>query len=162
MESAAQMMNTPINTNCDTTPEMREHPVFNAIWDVIKTWDVNVPADYTGYCGAHGGHARVIFEAVQAVEVPSARDGIYTIDVNMIGWQEIRAFEAALAHGQSVYEDAGGFMVRALRSLLGIKPDPDARVHTYRAAAMALLEKCVKDQAEMIRRGPARPPNSLR
>lgn len=49
----------------DPTPEMLKDPLFNAIWEVIKTWDVNVPQIYGGYCGATGNHARAIFDAVR-------------------------------------------------------------------------------------------------
>lgn len=48
----------------DPTPEMLEDPIFNAIWHTIKTWDINVPAQYAGYCGATGNHARAIYDAV--------------------------------------------------------------------------------------------------
>ncbi len=39
-------------------------PVFNAIWDEIKTWDVNVPTEYVGYCGASGTHVYAIMKAL--------------------------------------------------------------------------------------------------
>lgn len=48
----------------DPTPAMLDDPVFNAIWDVIKSWDVNVPGVYAGYCGANGNHVRLIYDAV--------------------------------------------------------------------------------------------------
>ncbi len=48
----------------DPTPAMLDNPVFNAIWNVIKTWDVNVPGAYHGYCGATGNHARAISDAI--------------------------------------------------------------------------------------------------
>lgn len=48
----------------DPTPAMLENPTFNAIWNVIKTWDINVPSAYEGYCGATGNHARAIFDAL--------------------------------------------------------------------------------------------------
>lgn len=40
-------------------------PEFNAIWDVIKTWDVNVPEQYHGYCGANGNHVMAILQAIK-------------------------------------------------------------------------------------------------
>jgi hypothetical protein len=46
------------------TPDMLEHPVFEAIWQAIKSWDVNVPESYGGYCGANGSHAAIIFHAI--------------------------------------------------------------------------------------------------
>lgn len=49
----------------DPTLEMLEDPIFNAIWHTIKTWDINVPTQYAGYCGATGNHARAIFDAIR-------------------------------------------------------------------------------------------------
>lgn len=43
-------------------------PVFNAIWDVIKKWDVNVPSHYAGYCGANGSHVMLILDEVRKVK----------------------------------------------------------------------------------------------
>jgi hypothetical protein len=51
----------------DPTPEMLADPLFEAIWHVIKTWDINVPDIYLGYCGATGNHARAIYDAVKSV-----------------------------------------------------------------------------------------------
>jgi len=30
----------------------------------IRTWDVNVPEYYNGYCGANGSHVTLIYNAV--------------------------------------------------------------------------------------------------
>lgn len=46
------------------TPEMLADPLFEAIWQAIKTWDINVPGAYSGYMGATGNHARALFEAI--------------------------------------------------------------------------------------------------
>ena len=48
----------------DPTPEMLETILFDTIWRVIKSWDVNVPSAYSGYMGATGNHARAIYDAV--------------------------------------------------------------------------------------------------
>lgn len=48
----------------DPTPEMLDDPRFEAIWQVIKSWDINVPAAYSGYCGATGNHVRAILDAL--------------------------------------------------------------------------------------------------
>lgn len=48
----------------DPTPEMLDDPKFNLIWEVIRSWDINVPGAYSGYCGATGNHARAIFDAL--------------------------------------------------------------------------------------------------
>lgn len=42
----------------DPTEDMLRDELFEAIWQAIKTWDINVPAAYNGYCGATGNHAR--------------------------------------------------------------------------------------------------------
>lgn len=46
------------------TPEMMKDPRFEKIWQVIKTWDINVPEVYEGYCGATGNHVRAILEGL--------------------------------------------------------------------------------------------------
>jgi len=49
----------------DPTPEMLAgDPRFDAIWNVIKTWDINVAGVYTGYMGATGNHVRAILDAL--------------------------------------------------------------------------------------------------
>lgn len=47
------------------TPEMLSgDPLFDAIWEVIKTWDINVPDYYHGYCGGNGSHVTLLYQAV--------------------------------------------------------------------------------------------------
>lgn len=46
------------------TQEMLEDPLFCAIWDAIKGWDIGCRA-YEGHTGAMGNHARAIFEALR-------------------------------------------------------------------------------------------------
>lgn len=80
----------------DPTPEMLATPLFDAIWTVIKTWDVNVPHAYVGYCGATGNHARAIYDAVVGLcsrptggeehtvavgPVPNRSDGLLSLHV---------------------------------------------------------------------------------
>ena len=59
---------SPEATWKDPTPEMLRDPVFEAIWQTIKTWDINVPNIYEGYCGANGNHVRAILEAVKSAK----------------------------------------------------------------------------------------------
>jgi len=47
------------------TPEDLASPEFQAIWSVIKSWDVNVPDYYEGYMGANGSHVKLILEALE-------------------------------------------------------------------------------------------------
>ncbi len=47
------------------TPEEITTPAFNAIWDVIKTWDINVPSEYRGYSGATGNHVCAILDTLK-------------------------------------------------------------------------------------------------
>jgi hypothetical protein len=49
----------------DPTPEDLCKPEFEAIWQCIKTWDINVPGVYEGYMGATGNHVRAILEALE-------------------------------------------------------------------------------------------------
>ena len=52
----------------DPTPEMLNDPKFNAIWNVIKSWDVHVPGAYAGYCVSTGNHARAILDALNLLD----------------------------------------------------------------------------------------------
>jgi hypothetical protein len=38
---------------------------FEAIWQCIKSWDINVPEYYQGYCGANGSHVQLILNALR-------------------------------------------------------------------------------------------------
>lgn len=58
----------------DPTPEMLHDPMWLAIWNAIKTWDVNVPGAYSGYCGASGNHARAIYDAIRRIPAREPRD----------------------------------------------------------------------------------------
>lgn len=42
-------------------------PLFNAIWEVTKTWDVNAPEYYEGYFGLNGSHVMIIINAIRAL-----------------------------------------------------------------------------------------------
>lgn len=48
-----------------TAKMLADDPLFDAIWNTIKKWDVNVPHVYSGYCGANGNHVRAIYDAVK-------------------------------------------------------------------------------------------------
>jgi len=50
----------------DPTPEMMATPDFEKVWQCIKSWDINVPAAYGGYCGATGNHVRAILDALKS------------------------------------------------------------------------------------------------
>lgn len=53
----------------DPTPDMLESPEFNAIWNCIKTWDINVPeVDGELYTGANGNHVRAILDVLDKIE----------------------------------------------------------------------------------------------
>lgn len=56
---------TEITDMPNPTQEDLDSPLFEAIWAVIKTWDVNVPAYYEGYCGANGSHVKLILNSIE-------------------------------------------------------------------------------------------------
>ena len=43
-------------------------PMFEAIWQRIKDWDINVPSYYNGYCGANGSHVMLILNALRDMQ----------------------------------------------------------------------------------------------
>jgi hypothetical protein len=52
----------------DPTPANLDDPRFEAIWKTIRTWDINVPRAYAGYCGATGNHVRAILDALDKIK----------------------------------------------------------------------------------------------
>jgi hypothetical protein len=48
----------------DPTTEELKSPLFNAIWNEIKSWDIRVPEEYGGYMGATGNHVCAILDAI--------------------------------------------------------------------------------------------------
>lgn len=65
------------------------------------------------------------------------RKAIIEETIDQLGWPEIHAFQDELRKGQDIREDAGGFMLRAIKALLGIRRDD--QVTTYQQAARALV-----------------------
>lgn len=59
--------------------------------------------------------------------------------IDRMGWPEIDAFMHE--PGQSPYEDAGGFLLRKIKTLFGIKPD---HLETYQEAARRLVAEARK------------------
>ena len=60
----------------DPTIEMLETPEFEAIWQCIKSWDINVPHVYRGYMHATGNHVRAILDALNTARIlPAGQDG---------------------------------------------------------------------------------------
>jgi hypothetical protein len=47
-----------------------DDPMFDAIWNVIKSWDIAVPEYYSGYTGAMGNHVQLILDAINAHQKP--------------------------------------------------------------------------------------------
>lgn len=47
------------------TEEDLHDPVFERIWLVVKSWDVNAPEYYQGYCGFNGSHVKLIMDALR-------------------------------------------------------------------------------------------------
>lgn len=55
---------SPIYHCSDPTEADLETEEFNKVWECIKTWDINVPEAYEGYCGATGNHVIAILIAL--------------------------------------------------------------------------------------------------
>jgi hypothetical protein len=47
-----------------TLDELKD-PLWNRIWQVIKSWDINVPGEYELYMNATGNHVCAIYDAVR-------------------------------------------------------------------------------------------------
>jgi hypothetical protein len=67
--------------------------------------------------------------------------------IDRMGWPEIRAFQAEMSKGQSIYEDAGGYFMRGLRRLFGL-PQADEEVVTYQQAARAMVKQAMEEEGK--------------
>lgn len=97
------------------TPETLESPLFEAIWQVIKSWDVNVPDHYNGYMGASGSHVQMILDALPKL-IPESR-----IQELAEGWER---------DGEEINEDCEKYGDSAR----------EAEANTYILCAKLLLE----------------------
>jgi hypothetical protein len=52
----------------DPTQENFKDPRFDKIWNEIKTWDINAPEAYQGYCEATGNYVKAILNALDKKE----------------------------------------------------------------------------------------------
>jgi hypothetical protein len=50
----------------DPTEAELKDPLWNEIWQAIKSWDINVPEEYGGYTGATGNHVCVVYDILRA------------------------------------------------------------------------------------------------
>lgn len=66
-ETHTDHLGKPFSEMPNPTAEDLADPVFEAIWQATKTWDVNVPEHYVGYCGLNGSHVMLILQAIRAV-----------------------------------------------------------------------------------------------
>lgn len=101
--------------------------------------------------GATSYAAVQIAEAIDDAEKTGAARA-----VDRMGWPEINAFHEDMARGQSIYEDAGGFMLRCIRRLFGLPPLPDREVVTYQEAARAMLRAREGKERNYVASAPSR------
>jgi hypothetical protein len=91
------------------TEEQRESPEFEAVWQAIKTWDVNVPESYEGYCGANGSHVALILNAL--ADAGSGASGLEGLrrDLSFLArfhflWEAGHATESEIAKAREISE----------------------------------------------------------
>lgn len=64
--------------------------------------------------------------------------------IERMGWPEIHAFQDEMRKGQSIFEDAGSYMMRCIRRLFGL-PQIDEEIITYQRAAKVMADKAAHD-----------------
>jgi hypothetical protein len=120
----------------DPTPEMLDTILFDTIWRVIKTWDINVPHAYSGYMGATGNHARAIYAAIAAMRGEP------------VAWMYSNPSDPLPPSIQAQRHDAMDFIAMRRRGWtetpLYAWPATDAENQRLRAEVEALREDCRK------------------
>ena len=87
--------NTKTGNYQDPTEAMLQDPLWNASFNEIRDWDVNVPSEYGGYCACTGNHATAIFLAIQKGE-------------NYVAWMRFRKNHDGSVTPQVCDSDAEG------------------------------------------------------
>lgn len=96
-------------------PNPDEHDLsdslFEAIWQVTKTLDVNAPEYYVGYCGMNGSHVMLILNAVRAElaaqsrELASLRAKVGMLEATTIGYvNRYRGKGDAIWSGRTIFD----------------------------------------------------------
>lgn len=124
----------------DPTPEMLSDPQFEAIWQCIKHWDINVPAAYQGYSSATGNHVRAIMDALSASSSTPTVDGAPASSEPTISANELRKIADVLDN--TVYwtlppDVAGISSCRAARGVVRQAAELFRKWATLSAAAAA-------------------------
>lgn len=108
----------------DPSDEMLASPQFEAVWNVIKSWDVNVPEAYSGYCSANGSHVAMILNAL--VASPPAPAGTPS-GAGVEAVIEARGLIARLrivAKRRDISEHVRGLLESAAGTLASLTPAP--------------------------------------
>lgn len=45
--------------------EEMDSELFDAIWKIVKDWDIGDPNYYTGYTGGNGSHVKILLDAIK-------------------------------------------------------------------------------------------------
>lgn len=103
----------------DPTDEMLASPQFEAIWNVIKSWDVNVPEAYSGYCGVNGSHVAMILKALASAPAPASGrvDAVAELDAFYQGWLSRWRDQLASLSPAATPVEAGGEIERLAKEL---------------------------------------------
>lgn len=73
---------------------------------------------------------------------PSVVDSVLRVAIDEMGWPEINAFREERAKGQDIFEDAGGYFLRFIGCLFGVKPKDDVAI--YRNAMEKMVDKAME------------------
>lgn len=97
-------------------------PQFNAIWEATKTWDVNAPEYYRGYCGMNGSHVMLILNALRrAHPSPSGTRLVPEEPAPAMVFAGRDAIRANAGEGDDV--QLGGDAIAAYRAMLAAAPE---------------------------------------
>lgn len=108
---------------------MTQRPTFAEAFKMVSEREVIPMADEIMAAGADPESADFIARMLR-------KNGFYLVNPDHLCWDDIHAFKDELRKGQDYREDAGGFFVRALKALMGIRTDP---VVTHQDALKAML-----------------------
>jgi len=71
----------------DPTQEMLDSPEFNAVWELIKTWEIHAPqVDIVGqYSAGTGNHVRAILDAIKNSRTNTVKEIVKKLQCTSLG-----------------------------------------------------------------------------
>lgn len=143
---------------CPTKADLQD-PLFDAIWQATKTWDVSAPEYYIGYCGLNGSHVMLILSAIRNVPPTAAGMPPYP-PIYKHEWRGINNAWTTEHVSKYDYDLLHAYATRLAQSAEAGEAERDALLFTINACVGSILSRYAADKIIERARAIAAPPGA--